>query len=83
MNSRDEWCLPVYGKAIGDRVRDATIAVEDQRFWRHGGVDGLAVVRAGWQTVVHGRPVSGASTITMQVVKATGSVSTYGAGEAG
>ena len=45
------------------------IAYEDQRFFSHPGVDAVALVRAAWQFVRHGRPVSGASTITMQTVR--------------
>ncbi len=45
------------------------VAVEDKRFWRHGGVDPLAVLRAAAQAVRHGRIVSGASTLTMQVAR--------------
>ena len=45
------------------------IAYEDKRFYRHHGVDPLAVVRAGWQWLSHGRIISGASTLTMQVAR--------------
>ncbi len=45
------------------------VAFEDQRFWRHGGVDPLALLRAGWQAFRHGRIVSGASTLTMQAAR--------------
>jgi penicillin-binding protein 1C len=46
-----------------------TIAAEDKRFATHGGVDLLAVARAAKDALMHGRTVSGASTITQQVVK--------------
>ncbi|MCX5759451.1 MAG: penicillin-binding protein 1C, partial [Candidatus Hydrogenedentes bacterium] len=42
---------------------------EDKRFYRHHGVDWRAVVRAAWRNTARRRIVSGASTITMQVVK--------------
>jgi penicillin-binding protein 1C len=45
------------------------VAFEDKRFWRHGGVDSLALLRAGWQALRHGRIVSGASTLTMQAAR--------------
>ena len=48
---------------------DATLAAEDQRFWSHGGVDLIAIVRAVRDGVEAGHPVSGASTITQQLVK--------------
>ncbi|MAK61462.1 MAG: penicillin-binding protein 1C [Ponticaulis sp.] len=47
----------------------ALIEVEDERFYRHWGVDGLAVVRASGQAISNGRIVSGASTITMQTAR--------------
>ncbi|WP_375206663.1 penicillin-binding protein 1C [Hyphococcus sp.] len=45
------------------------IAVEDQRFYAHWGVDPLAVLRAGVTSARSGRIVSGASTITMQTAR--------------
>ena len=47
----------------------ATIAVEDERFYRHFGVDPLAVIRAMGQNIAAGRIVSGASTLDMQVCR--------------
>ncbi|MBE0533777.1 MAG: penicillin-binding protein 1C [Rhodospirillales bacterium] len=44
-------------------------AYEDKRFFHHPGVDPLAVARAAWQWAVSGKPVSGASTLTMQTVR--------------
>lgn len=46
----------------------ALLAAEDKRFYSHGGVDALALLRATWQQVT-GQGKSGASTISMQVVK--------------
>lgn len=48
---------------------DATIAAEDKRFWRHSGVDFFATARATLELVTRHRVVSGASTITQQLVK--------------
>jgi penicillin-binding protein 1C len=50
-------------------VVDAVIAVEDQRFREHAGVDLLATARALGQDLVPGGRRSGASTITQQLVK--------------
>lgn len=44
-------------------------AYEDKRFFAHPGVDPLAVARAAGQWVASGRPVSGASTLSMQTVR--------------
>ncbi len=51
------------------RVVAATLALEDRRFWRHGGVDFRAVARAAWQNLESGERVSGASTLAMQVAR--------------
>jgi penicillin-binding protein 1C len=45
------------------------IAYEDKRFLTHGGVDPLALLRAGLQAATSGRVVSGGSTLTMQVAR--------------
>jgi penicillin-binding protein 1C len=50
-------------------VIQATLAGEDHRFHEHRGVDGLAMIRALWLAISHGRPISGGSTITMQLIR--------------
>lgn len=45
------------------------LAYEDQRFFRHSGVDVLAALRAAYLLIRHGGVVSGASTLTMQTVR--------------
>jgi penicillin-binding protein 1C len=57
--------------AIPPPLIDATLAAEDKRFWQHPGVDARAIVRATWGLAKHRRVVSGASTVTMQLVKQT------------
>ena len=53
---------------IPKAMTDAILAVEDARFYQHGGVDYIGVIRAGLANV--GRVKSqGASTITMQVAR--------------
>lgn len=64
----EQWQLPVRLADVSPWVIHATVAAEDQRFWRHGGIDIQAIVRAALQNLLAGRIVSGASTITMQVV---------------
>ncbi len=54
---------------IPDTVRNAFIAAEDERFYRHHGFDGIAILRALWSNVTKRRVVSGASTISQQVVR--------------
>lgn len=48
---------------------EALLEVEDQRFWRHGGVDWAGMIRAAWTSALAGRVVSGGSTITMQTAR--------------
>lgn len=47
----------------------AAVAVEDKRFFTHGGVDFRSVLRALWQNAREGEVVSGASTITQQLAR--------------
>ena len=54
---------------LGPRPTMAVLAAEDRRFYRHPGVDALAVVRAAGSSLAHGRIVSGASTLTMQLAR--------------
>lgn len=54
---------------LGPRIVAATLASEDRTFFTHDGVDEKAIARALAQSVRHGRLVSGASTITQQLVK--------------
>jgi penicillin-binding protein 1C len=48
----------------------ATLSTEDKDFYRHGGFDPLAILRAFWENLTSGETVSGASTITQQLARA-------------
>lgn len=50
-------------------LRQAILAAEDERFYQHGGVDTLGVLRAAVSNLVSGGAKEGASTITMQVAR--------------
>lgn len=50
-------------------VRQATVAVEDGRFYSHSGFDFVGVLRALWVNVRAGEVKEGASTITQQVAR--------------
>jgi len=50
-------------------MRQAILAAEDERFYRHGGVDSIGVLRAALSNVISGGAKEGASTITMQVAR--------------
>ena len=60
---------PLALEAMGDRLVLATLTSEDKRFYDHSGVDLRAILRASGQNVRHLRIVSGASTVTQQLVK--------------
>jgi penicillin-binding protein 1A len=55
-------------KDIPKHMQDAVLAIEDARFFSHGGVDYIGVLRAGWANLGRSRS-QGASTITMQVAR--------------
>jgi len=50
-------------------LKQATLAVEDARFYAHHGIDYIGIARAIWSNVQAGEVVEGASTITQQVAK--------------
>lgn len=54
---------------LPEHVIAAFIAAEDRRFYDHDGADTTAMVRAAWLNWSQGRTVSGASTITQQLIK--------------
>ncbi|MBU4500349.1 MAG: penicillin-binding protein 1A [Gammaproteobacteria bacterium] len=50
-------------------MKQAIIAAEDERFYSHGGVDTLGILRAAGSNLLSGGAKEGASTITMQVAR--------------
>lgn len=64
-----KWRLAVDPKRIDPDYLAALLRFEDSRFFWHPGVDPLAIVRAMFQNLRHGRIVSGGSTLTMQLVR--------------
>jgi len=67
--SEGRWRLPASRADVDPRFLEVLFAYEDKRFWRHNGVDPLAMARAAVQLVTEGEIVSGGSTITMQVAR--------------
>jgi penicillin-binding protein 1A len=55
-------------KEIPQIMKDAVLSIEDSRFYQHGGVDYLGIIRAGFANLGK-RKSQGASTITMQVAR--------------
>jgi penicillin-binding protein 1A len=60
---------PVTGSKIPASLKHATVAIEDEHFYEHGGVDYEAIVRAAVADIKAGGPVQGGSTITQQLVR--------------
>jgi penicillin-binding protein 1A len=60
---------PVTEDEMSPWIRTATIAVEDRRFFEHGGVDVEGIARAAVTDIKAGRIVEGGSTITQQLVR--------------
>lgn len=54
---------------VSQYIKDATLAGEDRRFYDHNGVDVQSIIRAGLGNLTSGGIESGASTLTMQLVK--------------
>ena len=69
LTSEGRWRLPATRDQVDPRYLDALLTYEDKRFYHHRGVDPLAMTRAAFQLVTHGRIVSGGSTLTMQVAR--------------
>jgi penicillin-binding protein 1A len=61
---------PIASDRIPEDLKNATVAIEDRRFYSHGGIDPSAIIRAGWEDLTAGgKPVEGGSTITQQLVR--------------
>ncbi len=65
----DRWRLAADPQQVDPAYLRALLALEDRRFRLHPGVDPIAVVRAASQDLAARRVVSGASTLTMQLVR--------------
>ncbi|AJY13661.1 penicillin-binding protein 1A [Burkholderia dolosa] len=59
----------VHFKDVPDSLKKAILAIEDARFYDHGGVDLTGIIRAGFVALTNGHASQGASTITMQVAR--------------
>jgi penicillin-binding protein 1A len=60
---------PVALWRVSPWMRKATVAIEDHRFYEHGGVDYEGIARAAWKDISAGEVVQGGSTITQQLVR--------------
>ncbi|MFC0402183.1 penicillin-binding protein 1A [Paraburkholderia rhizosphaerae] len=59
----------VHIRDVPDNLKKAVLAIEDARFYDHGGVDLTGILRAGFVALTNGHATQGASTITMQVAR--------------
>jgi penicillin-binding protein 1A len=65
----DEARAPVSIARIPKQLQLATVAIEDQRFYEHGGIDPEGIARAALKNLEAGKTVEGGSTITQQLVR--------------
>ena len=59
----------MHSDEIPDVVREATVAIEDRRFYEHQGVDFEGIVRAAVKNLESKKDIQGGSTLTMQLVR--------------
>ena len=60
---------PVDASRLPPYLPRAVIAIEDRRFYEHGGIDPIGLARALWVNIVEGGVRQGGSTITQQLAK--------------
>ncbi len=54
---------------ISDNLKHAVLASEDSRFYQHGGIDIIGILRAVWIDVTHQSKSQGGSTLTQQLIR--------------
>src|SRR5580700_4042789 len=65
----DDLRSPVGWNEIPTDLKNATVAIEDQRFYKNDGVDLTGIFRSAVKDITHGAALQGGSTITMQLVR--------------
>jgi penicillin-binding protein 1A len=65
----DELRTPATWDEIPANLKNATVAIEDQRFYKDDGVDITGILRAAVKDLTHGEALQGGSTITMQLMR--------------
>lgn len=63
-----DYKLVIESDEIPERMKQATIAIEDKDFYEHGGFSPVGIMRAAWNNL-RGGETQGASTLTQQLVK--------------
>src|SRR5574344_117333 len=54
---------------ISENLINATLSIEDKRFYNHKGFDYLRIIKSLYTNIIHGKTLQGASTITQQYAK--------------
>jgi penicillin-binding protein 1A len=65
----DQLRSPISWNEIPTNLKNATIAIEDQRFYQNDGVDLTGIFRSAVKDITNGAALQGGSTITMQLVR--------------
>src|SRR4051812_3242463 len=65
----DDLVQPVASNDFPKVLKQATVAIEDERFYKHKGVDYEGIIRAAVKNATEHKTVQGGSTLTMQLVK--------------
>jgi penicillin-binding protein 1A len=65
----DQLRTPVSWNEIPTNLKNATVAIEDQRFYKNDGVDLTGIFRSAVKDATHGEALQGGSTLTMQLVR--------------
>jgi penicillin-binding protein 1A len=65
----DQLRTPVAWNEIPTNLKNATVAIEDQRFYQNDGVDLTGIFRSAIKDLTHGAALQGGSTLTMQLVR--------------
>ncbi|MBR4809094.1 MAG: penicillin-binding protein 1C [Bacteroidales bacterium] len=68
ISANGQWCFEP-ASSVPDKFAKCIVTYEDKRFWWHAGIDFLSIGRAIRQNLSRREVVSGASTITMQVIR--------------
>ena len=69
INDVEGYQTPVELSSLPDHVINSVLSAEDNRFYKHIGVDPLAIIRAIYLNYKSNKVVSGGSTITQQVAR--------------
>ncbi|MBR4671279.1 MAG: transglycosylase domain-containing protein [Butyrivibrio sp.] len=67
--AKDSNRIPIGREQIPDDLAHAFVAIEDERFYEHNGIDIQGIIRAGFKVLTTGNASQGASTITQQLIK--------------